>query len=135
MITRTDAANGAPSTVTDAVRDAGLDTAIARLLTIGTYLSVALIGVGVVGLILASMPPLGGGPPFDPARLAADLVALRPEGFLWAGLLLVIATPSARVAAALIGYAQRGERAMTLVSVLILVIIALSVIVVTATEA
>lgn len=111
----------------------GLDQAIARLLTAGTYLSVALLGIGVVLMAAAGLAPRGG-PAFDPTRLAADLAALRPEGFLWLGLIAAIATPSARVAASLVGYLRRGERRMAAVSVLILGVIALSILLATATE-
>ena len=112
----------------------GLDVAIARLLTAGTYLSVALLAIGVGLMAVAGTSPLSGGPAFDPARLAADIAALRPEGFLWLGLIAAIATPSARVAASLVGYVRRGERAMAGVSLLILAVIALSVILATVTE-
>ena len=61
------------------------------------------------------------------ARLPPDLVALRPEGFLWLGLLAVIATPTGRVVASLVGYLAGGERAMAVVSLAILAVIALSV--------
>jgi uncharacterized membrane protein len=111
----------------------GLDEAIARLLTAGTNLSVALLGIGVVLMAVAGLAPRGG-PAFDPARLGADLVALRPEGVLWLGLIAAIATPSARVAASLIGYLRGGERRMAGVSLLILGVIALSVLLATATE-
>jgi uncharacterized membrane protein len=79
--------------------------------------------------------PLSGGPAFDPATLVADLVALRPAAFLWLGLIVVIATPSARVAVSGLGYARRGERAMTIVAGLILFVIALSVVVARGLEA
>jgi uncharacterized membrane protein len=111
----------------------GLDRTIARLLTAGTYLSVALLGIGVALMAAAGVAPRGG-PAFDPTRLAADLAALRPEGFLWLGLIAAIATPSARVAASLVGYLRGSERRMALVSLLILGVIALSVLLATATE-
>ena len=110
-----------------------LDLAIARLLTAGTYLSVALLGIGVVLMAADGLAPRGG-PAFDPSGLAADLVALRPEGFLWLGLIAAIATPSVRVAASLLGYLRRGERRMAGVSLLILGVIALSVLLAIATE-
>jgi uncharacterized membrane protein len=111
----------------------GLDQVIARLLSAGTYLSVALLGIGVALMAAAGVAPRGG-PAFDPTRLAADVVALRPEGFLWLGLIAAIATPSARVAASLVGYLRRGERRMALVSLLILGVIVLGVLLATATE-
>jgi uncharacterized membrane protein len=111
-----------------------LDRTIARLLTVGTYVSIALLALGVGLMAAAGLSPLDGGPDFDPSRLAADLAALRPEGFLWLGLIAAIATPSARVAASFVGYLRRGERAMAGVSVLILGVIALSVLLATVTE-
>jgi len=106
---------------------AGLERTIARLLTVGTYASIALLTVGVVLMVLNGIGPLTGGPTFDLARLAPDLVSLRPAGFLWLGVLAVIATPTARVAASLIGYARGGERAMAGIAALILLVIAASV--------
>jgi uncharacterized membrane protein len=104
-----------------------LESSIARLLTAGTYVSVALITIGVVSLAAAGTSPLDVAPAFDLTRLVPDLIALQPAGFLWLGILGVIATPAARVAAALVGYARSGERPMLVVSALILLVIALGV--------
>ena len=104
-----------------------LEHSIGQVLTVGTYASVVFLAVGVVLLLVAGIGPLSGGPAFDLGSLAGDVVALRPAGFIWLGLLVVVATPSARVAASLVGYTRRGERTMTIVSVLILVVIAVSV--------
>ena len=106
---------------------AGLERSIARLLTIGTYASVALLVAGVVLMVGHGIGPLTGGPAFDLGRLVPDLAAVRPEGVIWLGLLVVVATPAARVAASFIGYARRGERTMTVVAGLILIVIAASV--------
>ncbi len=111
-----------------------LDRRIARLLTGGTYLSIALLAIGVVTLLAAGGSPLDPPSHFDLARLPADLVALRPEAFLWLGLITVIATPSARVVASLVAYARSGERGMIVVSVLILLVIASSVLLAQFTE-
>jgi uncharacterized membrane protein len=104
-----------------------LERSIARLLTVGTYASVALLVVGVVLMLTSGIGPLSGGPVFDPARLVPDLLAFRPGGFLWLGLITVVATPAARVVASLVGYARRGEQRMAIVAALILLVIALSV--------
>jgi uncharacterized membrane protein len=64
----------------------------------------------------------------------SDLVALRPAGFLWLGMVAVVATPAARVVASLVGYARRGERDMMLIAGLILVVIGLSVTLATVLE-
>jgi uncharacterized membrane protein len=107
---------------------ADLERSVARLLTVGTYASIAMLGAGVIAMIAAGRSPLDPAPRFDPARLLADLAALRPEGFLWLGIVLVVATPSARVATSLVGYLRRADLAMAVVSVLVLAVIALSVV-------
>jgi uncharacterized membrane protein len=101
--------------------------AIGRLLIVLTYVEVALLAVGVALLIGGGISPLSGGPTLDLARLPGDLVTLAPAGFLWLGLIAVIATPIVRVVAAAIGYGRVGERAMVLVAIAILAVIAVSV--------
>jgi uncharacterized membrane protein len=107
--------------------DRGLEGRVARVLTVGTLLAVGLLVIGSVLMIAAGRSPLDLAPPFDPARIVADLLALQPVGFLWLGLVVVIATPAARVAAALVGYGRQGERGMALVAGLVLVVIAIGV--------
>jgi uncharacterized membrane protein len=105
---------------------ASLEHTIARLLTVGTYLSIALLVIGL-GLRLTTDSGPSVGPAFDLTRLVPDLLGLKPDGFLWLGLLVVVATPAARVAASLIGYLRRGEPRMAIVAALILLVIAASV--------
>ena len=120
-------ASPAASTPGQANRGPDLERSIARLLTIGTYASIGLLAVGVILMLANGIGPRSGGPAFDATRLVPDLVAFRPAGFLWLGLIAAVATPAARVLASLIGYARRGEREMAIVASLILVVIALSV--------
>ncbi|MEO8229911.1 MAG: DUF1634 domain-containing protein [Chloroflexota bacterium] len=110
-----------------AARD--LDRTVARLLTAGTYLSVALLAIGVVLMAIQGVSPLAGGPEFDPASLPSDLAALRPPALLWLGLVVALATPLARVVASLAGYLAGGERRMALIAVAILVVVSVGVIV------
>jgi uncharacterized membrane protein len=114
---------------------ADLDHAIARLLTYGTYVSVALLAVGAVVMFARRIAPFAGGPPFRPELVLDDVIHLRAAGFLWLGLIAVIATPTARVVAALIGFVRRGERTMALVAALVLAVIALSVVLAQSVEA
>lgn len=114
---------------------ADLDRSIARLLTFGTYVSVALLGVGAILMFARRIAPLAGGPPFQPELIVDDVVHLRPAGFMWLGLVAAIATPAARVAAALVGFLRGGERTMAIVAVLILAVIGLSVVLAQALEA
>jgi uncharacterized membrane protein len=104
-----------------------LDRSVARLLSVGTYASIALLATGVAAMAAAGRSPLDAAPGFDPARILPDLAALRPEGFVWLGIVLIVATPSARVATSLVGYLRRHDRPMAVVSILILCVIALSV--------
>lgn len=104
-----------------------LESQIARLLTVGTYASITCVALGVVALLAAGTSPFDTAPGLDLGRLGGDIVGLRPEGFLWLGILGLVATPAARVVAALVGYLSSGERLMIGVSVLILVVIAIGV--------
>ena len=121
-------AGTSPTSGTQAPIVAALERSIARLLTVGTYASIASLAVGLGLLLAAGLGPRSGGPAFDPATLVGDLTAVRPAGFLWLGLLLLVGMPAARVAVALVGFARTGERAMSLVGVAILGVIGLSVV-------
>lgn len=114
-------ATGAPA--------ASLEVALAHVLQLGTYASVALIAIGSILLLAGGGSPTQGGPPLDLAALPGDLLGLRPAGFLWLGILGVLATPALRVARALLGFARRGEQRMVGVSILVLAVIAVGVIV------
>ena len=105
-----------------------LESSIARLLAVGTYASIGSVWLGVALLLGQGVSPLADAPGFDLGRLGGDLAALRPEGFLWLGILGLVLTPAARVGAALVGYQRGGERAMAGVSVLILIVIAVGVV-------
>jgi uncharacterized membrane protein len=114
---------------------AGFERRIGRLLIVVTYVAVGLLLVGVVLMVVSGISPLAGGPRLDPTTLVGDVVALRPAGFLWLGLIAVIATPVSRVIAAAIGFARRGEPVMALISLAILVVIAVGIAAALVTEA
>jgi uncharacterized membrane protein len=104
-----------------------MEARIGRLLGLATLAAVALLAIGSLLLLATGHSPLDRAPSLDPGRLLADLAGLEPAGLLWLGLLLVVVTPAARVAAALVGYVGSAERGMALVSALILVVIAAGV--------
>ena len=106
----------------------GLEPALARVLQVGTYVSIGLIAVGVVLLIAGGGSPLDLGPPLRLETLLADVGAARPAGFLWLGILGVLVTPAGRVIGAGVGFARNGERTMVAVALGILVVVALGVI-------
>jgi uncharacterized membrane protein len=100
---------------------------IGRLLIALTYVSVALLVIGVALLLAAGVSPLAGGPALDLATLGAQVLALVPAGFLWLGLVAVIATPISRVLAAAVAYGRAGDWSMVGIAVGILGIIAVGV--------
>lgn len=105
-----------------------LERAIGRLLIALTYVAVVLLAIGVVLMFAYGIAPLSRAQTFDPRHLFGDLVGLRPDGFLWLGLLAIILAPVTRVIAAAIGYARTGDRSMVLVALAILAVLALSVV-------
>ena len=107
---------------------ADLEPALARVLQVGTYVSIALVAAGTVLLLAGGTSPLAGGPALSLGRLASDIAAASPEGFLWLGILGICATPGLRVVGALLGFWRRGERGMVAVALLILAVVAAGVI-------
>lgn len=108
-------------------RAAGLEGRVAVLLRLGTYVAVGLIMCGVILMLASGRSPLDPAPAFDPTRIVDDLVALQPAGFLWLGLLVVLATPAARVAVSVAGFVRAGEPRMAGVAVLVLVVIGVGI--------
>jgi len=100
---------------------------IGRLLIAITYVAVALLLAGVALMAVNGISPLDPGPGLDLGSLPAEILALAPAGFLWLGLLAVIATPLSRVVAAAIGFGRAGDRPMVVVAVGIVVVIVLGV--------
>ena len=98
-----------------------------RLLIGITYVSVVLLLIGVALMIKDGISPLDGGPGLDLAALGATLAGLEPAGYLWLGLLVVIAAPICRVIVAGIAYARDADWLMVGISVAILLVIAVGI--------
>jgi uncharacterized membrane protein len=101
---------------------------IGRLLIAITYLSVGLLVLGVAALLLGGASPLDGGPGLDLASLGTQLATFDAAGFLWLGLLTVIATPISRVIVAAVAYGRVGDRSMVGIALAILAVIAFGVV-------
>lgn len=102
--------------------------AVGTLLGTGTLAVVGLVMVGTVLALAAGLRPLvDHGPALDPGTLLRDVVALRPEGFLWVGLLLTVTLPAARVALALLGFSRARDVRAAGVALAVLCVLALSV--------
>ncbi len=110
------------------MRDRGFDSTVGRLMIAMTYVAVGLLSIGVVLMVVDGISPLVGGPVFDPALLVAELAAGVPTGFLWLGLIVVIATPIVRVAVSSVGFAREGQWRMVAVGLGILAIIAVGIV-------
>ena len=106
----------------------GFDARIGRLMIVMTYISVALLAVGVVLMLVNGISPLDDAPAFDLSAIWTDLLAGIPVGFLWLGLIVVIATPIVRVAVSSVGFAREGQWRMVGVGVGILLVIAVGIV-------
>ena len=104
-----------------------LERTIGRLLIGLTYVATALLVVGVLLMLVSGISPLSGGPRLDLASLPVDLATLTPAGFLWLGLLAVIAAPITRVVAATVAFARAGERGLVGVALGILVVLGIAI--------
>ena len=108
----------------------GIETVVARLLTVGTYLAIGLVLVGVVGMLRDGIAPLDhvAFPPFDLRQIPAETLALEPAGFLWAGIVLVMCLPIGRVIVAGIGFLRVGDRRLALVSLGVVLVVFASIV-------
>ena len=108
---------------------ARLESLIGRLMVLGVYLAMALIAIGIVLAAMAGIDPLAQGleRPLDPVGIVSGMAALRPEAFLWAGIVLIIAIPIGRVVVAGVGFLATGERRFALISLLVLLVVLVSI--------
>ena len=108
----------------------GLEALIARLLVVGLWLAMGLILVGVALMLATGTDPLDHGaiPPFDLAQIPSEMLALQPAGFLWAGIVLIIALPIGRVMVAGVGFLAAHDRRMALISLLVLLVVLASIV-------
>jgi uncharacterized membrane protein len=108
---------------------ARLETLIGRLMVWGVYAAMALILVGIVLAFLAGYDLLAQGLKDAPAPAAVvdAVLTLQPEGFLWAGIVLLIAIPIGRVVVSGVGFLATGERRFALISLLVLLVVLASI--------
>ena len=103
--------------------DSRLASRLSLLLLVGVSLAVALF---VTGAVLAAIKPELPVSPSSIPGLPGSLVALEPVGFFDLGLIVLVATPAARVAALLIAFARRREWLFSGLSLMVLFVLALS---------
>ena len=100
---------------------------IGRVLIGLTYVAVAILVAGVIGMVVFGIDPLGPPPDVDLGALVADLAAQWPVAVLWLGLAAVIATPIIRVIAAAISFGLSREWRLVAIDLAILAVIAIGV--------
>lgn len=122
-------ASGPPTVASGSspARTLAVERVIGRLLVGATFVAVGLLVIGVVLMLADSISPVSGGPSLDPATIWTQLRLMEPAGFLWLGLLAVIAAPIGRVIVAATAYAQDADWLMVAISLGILLVIAVGV--------
>jgi uncharacterized membrane protein len=110
------------------MRERSFDSTVGRLMIVMTYVAVALLAIGVVLMVVHGISPLVGGPTFDASVVIDELRAGIPTGFIWLGLVVVIATPIVRVAVSSVGFAREGQWRMVAVGLGILAIILIGIV-------
>ena len=116
--------------------DQRLETIIGQLLRAGVLLSAAIVTVGgILYLVRFHAAPVdfhrfvAGGPDIRTvAGILRSAAHLESTGLMQIGLVLLILTPVARVALAVVGFALERDRLYTVVSLIVLVILAISLI-------
>jgi uncharacterized membrane protein len=103
-----------------------MNKAVSRVLSIGLLVAVGLLLAGVVvALVRRDVPVMHES---SLADLPRALAALEPGGFFLLGLLVLVATPVARVVVLCVGYAGRREWMFVGFSAVVLAVLALSLI-------
>jgi uncharacterized membrane protein len=114
--------------------DKRLENLIGQLLRAGVLLSAGLVTVGGIFYLLrnhAARPDfhnfVKGGPQITTVHgILLSAAHLDSQGWMQLGLILLILTPVARVAMAVVGFALEKDRLYTVVSLIVLTILALS---------
>ncbi len=104
--------------------DPQLARVLSRVLLLGLCIAVALLLVGVVLTVVR--PDIPGSGENSLRDMPRALVALEPAGFFSLGLLILLATPAARVVAMLVAYVRRKTWLFSGLALLVLIVIATS---------
>jgi len=115
-----------------------IERLISRLLRVGVTASMATVGLGVVLMFLhhpqyvrsaADLQRLttpGAAFPHSLRAVAAGVRDGRGQAVVALGLLMLMATPTLRVAVAMVGFALQGDRLLALISAAVLLVLLLS---------
>ncbi|MFQ5926653.1 MAG: DUF1634 domain-containing protein [Terriglobia bacterium] len=100
--------------------------AISAVLRWGSYLSAAVLLLGVVWVLRSPEVPLQVGPAMPLRQLGRQLVAGNPYAVMQLGILFLLLTPLLRIVTAAVSFGLAGERRYTLVALAVLSLILLS---------
>ncbi len=114
--------------------DTRIERVLAAVLRTGVVVAAAVVACGAAVFLLrhGAEPPQYGifrGEPSDLTHvggIAADAAAGRGRGLIQLGLLLLIATPVARVAFSVVGFALERDRTYVLITVFVLAVLVFS---------
>jgi uncharacterized membrane protein len=108
-------------------------TMVSAVLIVGVGVSAAVIGIGfVAALAIGWQGSLVGAAPTaaattDFSNLPARLASLEPAAIAQFGLLTLLATPVARVAASVVGFSLEGDRLYAAITLAVLLILLTSI--------
>ena len=108
-------------------------TLVSLVLAIGVTLSAAFIGIGFLaalaigwqGSLVGAAPTTA--PTTDFSNLPARLASLEPAAIAQLGLLVLLATPVARVAVSVIGFSLEGDLVYAAITLAVLLILLTSI--------
>jgi uncharacterized membrane protein len=101
---------------------------ITRLLRIGVGATALLMIAGLL-LLFAHGSGVGAAPRLDGQNLGARFVAGDPQAILYAGVVVLLATPLVRVALSAGLFARAGDRAFAGITLVVLALLAVSILV------
>ena len=125
-----------PDRMPAGMTDQRLENMVGRLLRAGVLLSAAVVTVGGIAYLALNHAArvsyrtfvAGGTDTRTVSGIAHSAFRLNSEGLMQAGLVLLILTPVARVVLAMAGFALERDRLYTVVSFIVLAILAFSLI-------
>lgn len=106
---------------------------VSGVLIVGVVTAAALIGLGLLGALLIGWSASLIGTPADGssatafAAMGSNLAALRPVGLAQLGLVVLLATPVARVGASVVAFALEGDRLYAAMTAIVLAVLLVSI--------
>lgn len=108
-------------------------TLVAGVLIVGVVLAATFVTLGMVTALLVGWTGSLSGAAAAPAnaidfsQMGDNLAALRPVGFAQLGLVILLATPVARVAASVVAFLLEGDHLYTVITALVLTVLLTSI--------